>query len=334
MSTLKNGAKGPQVKALQSALNTAGAKPALKTDGKFGNKTEAAVKAFQKKARLKASGIATTETLAALGLGRKAVTWPLPGLLPERREVDKHYMKARKTVKAGILLASGHKAYSIRVLHDEMLAAGERLDTVYAGVVNPLCDADFLQHRFDQLPASEIKKRQALIAQAKKTMDLFSKQSAAFYGHIIEIGRIESETKSAISKRGRVVWPVPDYRKIFNRNLQRLKAVKERMQEIFNDCRGHENAEVRKFAQEALKVLSKTDKAYVAYEAQYMVLNDTKELFERNFTKVRDAELLKISKKAKMQYAKLLQLARFCIAQLKSCWAIERRHRQMIGFSA
>ena len=334
MSTLKNGSKGTQVKALQRALNTAGAKPALKSDGKFGSKTEAAVKAFQKKARLKASGTAGTDTLAALGLGRKALKWPLPDLLLERREVDKHYLKARKTVKAGLVLASSHKAYSIRVLHDEMLAAGERLDTVYAGVVDPLCDADFLQHRFDQLPASEIRKRQALIAQAKKKMDLFSKQSAVFYGHIIEIGRIESETKSAISKRGRVVWPVPDYRKVFNRNIQRLKAVKERMQEIFSDCHGHENAEVRDFAQEALKVLSKTDKAYVAYEAQFMTLNDTKEAFESSFTKVRDDELLKISKKAKMQYNKLLQLARICISQLKSCWTIEKRHRKLIGFSA
>ncbi|WP_052269642.1 peptidoglycan-binding domain-containing protein [Leisingera sp. ANG-M6] len=334
MSTLKNGSKGPQVKALQRALNTAGAKPALKTDGKFGRKTEGAVKAFQKKARLKASGIAGTDTLAALGLGRKAVTWPLPDLLPERREVDKHYMKARKTVKAGLVLASGHKAYSIRVLHDEMLAAGERLDTVYAGVVDPLCDADFLHHRFDQLPASEIRKRQALIAQAKKTMDLFSKQSAAFYGHIIEIGRIESETKSAISKRGRVVWPVPDYSKIFNRNAQRLRAVKERMQEIYSDCYGHADPEVHKFAKEALKMLSKTDNAYVEYEVQFAVLNETKEAFERKFTEVRDDELLKIAKKAKTQYAKLLQLARICIAQLKSCWGIEKRHRKMIGFSA
>ncbi|MCB4455669.1 hypothetical protein LHL23_08425 [Leisingera sp. McT4-56] len=56
--------------------------------------------------------------------------------------------------------------------------------------------------------------------------------------------------------------------------------------------------------------------------------------FERSFTKVRDDELLKISQKAKMQYAKLLQLARICIAQVKACWAIEKRHRKLIGFSA
>ena len=61
---LKNGSSGADVKALQELLNQLGA--TLDVDGQFGSKTEAAVKAFQKKAGIKQDGKYGDQTHAAL----------------------------------------------------------------------------------------------------------------------------------------------------------------------------------------------------------------------------------------------------------------------------
>lgn len=61
---LKNGSSGADVKTLQELLNQLGS--GLDVDGKFGSKTEAAVKAFQKKAGVKQDGKYGEQTHSAL----------------------------------------------------------------------------------------------------------------------------------------------------------------------------------------------------------------------------------------------------------------------------
>ncbi len=68
MKKLQNGSKGSDVKSLQKALNTTKIRARLKVDGKFGEKTEDAVRKWQKHNRLKVTGIAEKTTLASLGL--------------------------------------------------------------------------------------------------------------------------------------------------------------------------------------------------------------------------------------------------------------------------
>lgn len=69
MITLKYGSKGSEVQRLQNLLG------GLTADGIFGQKTEAAVKAFQKANGLKVDGIVGAKTWAALGVE------PLPDVL-------------------------------------------------------------------------------------------------------------------------------------------------------------------------------------------------------------------------------------------------------------
>ena len=65
--SLKKGSTGSDVKTLQELLNQlAIVTPALEVDGDFGSKTEAAVKAFQKKVGIKQDGIYGDETHKAL----------------------------------------------------------------------------------------------------------------------------------------------------------------------------------------------------------------------------------------------------------------------------
>jgi peptidoglycan hydrolase-like protein with peptidoglycan-binding domain len=62
--TLRSGARGSRVKALQQLLTKAGFKTG--TDGEYGASTVNAVRRFQRAANLKVSGVATSATLAAL----------------------------------------------------------------------------------------------------------------------------------------------------------------------------------------------------------------------------------------------------------------------------
>jgi len=63
--SLKSGDSGAQVKVLQRALTSLGFSTG-KIDGNYGPKTQAAVKRFQRSARLKADGIVGPKTLSAL----------------------------------------------------------------------------------------------------------------------------------------------------------------------------------------------------------------------------------------------------------------------------
>lgn len=64
MSYLSKGSKGEEVRKLQTALNRAGA--TLTVDGKYGAKTEQAVRNFQEDHGLRADGLAGDKTMEAL----------------------------------------------------------------------------------------------------------------------------------------------------------------------------------------------------------------------------------------------------------------------------
>ena len=63
---LSKGSRGPDVGVLQKALNQAGAE--IDVDNVFGNETRTAVRAYQKKKKLKVDGIAGPATRASLGI--------------------------------------------------------------------------------------------------------------------------------------------------------------------------------------------------------------------------------------------------------------------------
>ncbi|MBP9837473.1 MAG: peptidoglycan-binding protein [Proteobacteria bacterium] len=64
-NSVEDEVKAPSVIDIQKALNKHGAH--LKTDGKMGPSTKAAIKKFQAKNKIKATGIADAATLSKLG---------------------------------------------------------------------------------------------------------------------------------------------------------------------------------------------------------------------------------------------------------------------------
>lgn len=79
MAVIKQGATGKSVTEIQTLLNKAGARPKLDEDGIFGPLTEAALKTFQKKAKVTASGKVDSKTMSCLKYG---------GPLPEMTVTD------------------------------------------------------------------------------------------------------------------------------------------------------------------------------------------------------------------------------------------------------
>jgi peptidoglycan hydrolase-like protein with peptidoglycan-binding domain len=75
------GGNAEQVKAVQQALKDKGHDPG-DVDGKMGPKTQAALKDFQQKEGLKASGRLDSETAAKLGVQAKADTSSSPAASP------------------------------------------------------------------------------------------------------------------------------------------------------------------------------------------------------------------------------------------------------------
>jgi len=88
VTTLRQGDHGPRVVELQSALNAAGALPALATDGAYGPRTVVAVTSYQLERGLTVDGIAGPRTLAALGFGEWDGLPPVvdPRAIPTRPE--------------------------------------------------------------------------------------------------------------------------------------------------------------------------------------------------------------------------------------------------------
>ena len=73
--TLYNGCNGEEVKAMQQALINLGFLEG-KADGKFGDKTEEAVRTFQRQNGLTPDGLAGKQTRSMLGMAQKSSSTP------------------------------------------------------------------------------------------------------------------------------------------------------------------------------------------------------------------------------------------------------------------
>ncbi|WP_196258554.1 N-acetylmuramoyl-L-alanine amidase [Pelagibacterium limicola] len=97
-TVLMRGSKGLAVRELQDLLNKAGASPRLNTDGDFGAKTDAALRAFQARVGLVPDGRYGPQSRTAL---RQATT---PAKTPARAEPDKSAM-GQPAPKAAVVVA-------------------------------------------------------------------------------------------------------------------------------------------------------------------------------------------------------------------------------------
>jgi peptidoglycan hydrolase-like protein with peptidoglycan-binding domain len=113
---LRKGDRGARVKALQTLLTQAGFKAT--TDGQFGATTAKVVQRFQRAARLKATGVADTRTLAALKTATDGSAANTSGGYDVRSTGDPYHLGDRIPLKKGM---SGH---DVKILQDYLKRAG------------------------------------------------------------------------------------------------------------------------------------------------------------------------------------------------------------------
>ena len=126
MANLKKGAKGNPVKDLQSLLNKAGARPKLDVDGDFGPLTDAAVRAFQKKAKLKSTGIVDALTLAAIKYGGPLPEMTVPDFEARRAEFQKAWNYNQKNVATSVAIQK-----EVKSLNDILTKKAEQADSLF-----------------------------------------------------------------------------------------------------------------------------------------------------------------------------------------------------------
>lgn len=116
--TLRSGDRGPRVKALQTLLTQAGFKTS--TDGSYGATTAKVVRRFQRAARLRATGVADTKTIAALkgATDGSAAKNTAGGFDVRSTGTGSHHLGDRIPLRKGM---SGH---DVKVLQDFLERAG------------------------------------------------------------------------------------------------------------------------------------------------------------------------------------------------------------------
>ena len=115
VGTLKSGASGSEVRALQQRLKDLGFYSG-KVDGKFGAGTEQAVKAFQKASGLKADGAAGSKTMAALNAHSAVRVTATPKVTATPRPTS--------TPRTNLYLSLGSKSDHVKTLQKRLMELG------------------------------------------------------------------------------------------------------------------------------------------------------------------------------------------------------------------
>ncbi|MFA3917086.1 peptidoglycan-binding domain-containing protein [Ruegeria hyattellae] len=118
MKLLKKGAKGAPVKKVQEKLNKLGAKPKVSVNGVFDEAMLTAVKAFQKKNKLKVDGIVGDNTMTALEARGKAPKW---GVKDISRGLKQLKMKRKdlsdSRIEIAVLAGEHHKNKDLKAFY-------------------------------------------------------------------------------------------------------------------------------------------------------------------------------------------------------------------------
>ncbi|WP_171180116.1 peptidoglycan-binding protein [Ruegeria sp. HKCCD8929] len=241
MKKLKKGTKGSDVKALQTALNKTPPKAKLKIDGIFGDKTEAAVKAFQKAKRLKQDGIAGEKTQAALGIGKrkdKSIEWPWPDIEQTIGAGAKIYGKQIDIVNAALRMAGKVKTAEMAALEKRLLAALKELTRLYRAQDKPARAVVVLERSFLKAKQSNPSACAGIVKKAKKLAEASVKATIAS----VEIGETIEKLAADIKRAGSnppVPRPVEKTRKRLARYKSLRKDDEKSLKKSLQLCRRH-----------------------------------------------------------------------------------------------
>lgn len=185
MSDFKNGSKGTEVRAIQKAINAhPGLSIKLKEDGIFGDKTEAAVKAWQKLQGQKQTGTAPKGAAKAIRQSaEKAPSMTVRDYAPRiKHNTETVRDNAAELANQTAKLDDARKALRKRIdeshaIEKKMARASAQNQAYLADWLNEAQKIATLQARFDKMARSDpagaaklLKEIEALDTQAEKVL--------------------------------------------------------------------------------------------------------------------------------------------------------------------
>lgn len=198
MSTMKIGSKGKDVVSLQEALTRAKVKPRIEADGIYGKSTAAAVKAFQKKAGLKADGVAGSDTMQCLGNGSKtSKASDMPSFdIPDMKPL----IKAQQKMGTAEIQSHEKRAKFCRnVKHPIFDSFAERVETNLSGVkrvneemITGMREIEHLRKKFEIVEGKDARRAQKFVDEARKFQADVSLKQRYWEGYTAEKRELDS----------------------------------------------------------------------------------------------------------------------------------------------
>ncbi|MDP5220903.1 peptidoglycan-binding domain-containing protein [Ruegeria sp. 2205SS24-7] len=331
MKKLKNGSKGRDVKALQTALNKPPLKAGLKVDGIFGDKTEASVRAYQRRNRVKKDGIAGPKTLASLGLGKpsggggsKGSDWPHTDVHETVDEVASKYKATRTIIDKHLSIAHKIKTGDMRETEAEMLAAWKALDKTFRDVFDILqnlerMEKDFMRARRDK-PASAgriLKRAKPLYRKAAQALLKFLDACTA----VEEMAKKVEATKSASAK----IKPLDSFHQKDIRGRQLIRDLRQKKTlKKMRECADRDAPEFKEIRLRYLRLEVEAEKAHKLWWSNAEIVLNLQDMHNRAIPTASSKELKKLRDRHFKQMMKCLALMKASDRMRKKAEAIDK----------
>lgn len=137
MGSPVKGAQGKKVEELQKLLNAAVKSVRLKVDGDFADKTEQAVKAFQKTIGVPVNGVVDAGLMTYLMMARKGVKWDLADFEQIQDDTRADIAECKSDLREG-KLALQKKVRTVKDLIKTIQTRGETLISDYEDYIRKM----------------------------------------------------------------------------------------------------------------------------------------------------------------------------------------------------
>lgn len=319
MKKLKNGSKGREVKTLQAALNKPPLKASLKVDGIFGDKTEASVRAYQKRNRLKIDGIAGDDTQTTLGLakaasksGSKDTGWPYTDVSATIDDVARKYKNTRALADKHLSIAHKTKTGDMRKIEESMLSALKVFNVKFRdnyAVLQMLekLEIEYLRARRDK-PATApaiLRKAAGWYKKAAQTLLRFLDAQTVVENRAKDIQTAHSKATK--------IKPIDGLGEKYIRDMKFLRAFRQkRTLDNMKHCAKFDTEDYKAIRMKYIRLEVEAEKAYKFWWSHAEILLNLRDMYNKAIPTCTNRELRKLRQRYDKQLLKVVQLMKVC----------------------
>lgn len=310
MKKLQNGSKGSDVKSLQKALNTTKFRARLKVDGKFGEKTEDAVRKWQKHNRLKVTGIAEKTTLASLGLGGSASPrskQDYPYVAPDSIVIDakKRRNEGRARMQKVMRLAAKSKVPQMSYRQKLMPKVWQKAEARWRELERPTTALIFAEGVFISADGQDPRTKSKLLKDGKANMAKALGALKAYNAAMDEVERIMGDMEEIA--RDEVLY-TPILLTARSLLLEMKKWRKDQQDSVLQKmkvCNTYHRPEFEAIRRRYLQVESLLDKSFKAVWTHQEILANQEDMYNKYINSKPRQVLLDLKKRMERQKRKV-----------------------------